>query len=468
MKFTPVSVALLSVAGVAIAQPHNHQHRHPARANKVARDNAVVSVTEVMPGPVETVYMLNGEDISLAEVQDGLKSGKYVLVGDAVEDAPSATNWYTGSPSVASTSAAASTTPAATSASSIVKAAAEFIEVSSSSSSSSSTKAAYTSKSSAASSTSESSSVASVASTSAAASSSASSYSSSDSSTSSSSSGNWDDFPNGKIPCSTFPSKYGPVAVDYLGLDGWIGIQSTPGYTTSASSIVTINTLTSGGCVKGAFCSYACPAGYQKSQWPTAQGSTGESIGGLYCNSNGMLELSRTTTKQLCTAGSGSVKVENKLDSIVAVCRTDYPGLEAETVPLATSPGQTYDLTCPDASNYYSWEGLPTSAQYYINPQGASTSEACVWGTSGGNLGNWAPVNAGVGRDASGTTWLSIIPNTPTNTYGTLNFTITIEGDVSGKCSYSSGTYYNNGVESSTGCTVSILSGGTATYVFSS
>ncbi|THV44105.1 hypothetical protein BGAL_0732g00020 [Botrytis galanthina] len=454
MKFTPVSVALLSVAGVAIAQPHNHQHRHPARANKVARDSAVVSVTEVMPGPVETVYMLNGKDISLAEVQDGLKSGKYVLVGDAVEDAPSATNWYTGSPSVASTSAAASTTPAATSATSIVKAAAEFIEVSSSASS---TKAAYTPKSSAASTTSESSSVASVASTSAAA-----------ASTSSSSSGSWDDFPSGRIPCSTFPSKYGPVAVDYLGLDGWIGIQSTPGYTTSASSIVTINTLTSGGCVKGAFCSYACPAGYQKSQWPTAQGSTGESIGGLYCNSKGMLELSRTTTKQLCTAGSGSVKVENKLDSIVAVCRTDYPGLEAETVPLATSPGQTYDLTCPDASNYYSWEGLPTSAQYYINPQGASTSEACVWGTSGGNLGNWAPVNAGVGRDASGTTWLSIIPNTPTNTYGTLNFTITIEGDVSGKCSYSSGTYYNNGVESSTGCTVSILSGGTATYVFSS
>ncbi|KAF7952802.1 hypothetical protein EAE96_006028 [Botrytis aclada] len=467
MKFTPVSVALLSVAGVAIAQPHNHQHRHPARANKVARENAVVSVTEVMPGPVETVYMLNGKDISLAEVQDGLKSGKYILVGDAVEDAPSATNWYTASPSVASTSAAASTTPAATSVSSIIKAAAEFIEVSSSSSASS-TKAAYTSKSSAASSTSESSSVASVSSTSAAAASTTSSYSSSESSTSSSSSGDWEDFPSGKIPCSTFPSKYGPIAVDYLGLDGWIGIQSTPGYTTSASSIVTINTLTSGGCVKGAFCSYACPAGYQKSQWPTAQGSTGESIGGLYCNSNGMLELSRTTTKQLCTAGSGNVKVENKLSSTVAVCRTDYPGLEAETVPLAASPGQTYDLTCPDASNYYSWEGLPTSAQYYINPQGASTSEACVWGTSGGNLGNWAPVNAGVGRDASGTTWLSIIPNTPTNTYGTLDFTITIEGDVSGKCSYSSGTYYNNGVESPTGCTVSILSGGTATYVFSS
>lgn len=445
MKFTPVSVALLSVAGVAIAQPHQHQHRHPARANKVARDNAVVSVTEVMPGPVETVYMLNGKGISLAEVQAGLASGKYVLVGDdVIADAPSATNWYTGSTSVAAPTAAA-TTAAASSASSIVKAAAEFVEVSSSA-----TKAASTSKSSA---------TVSKASTSAAtvskASTSAATPSSSSSSTSSSSSGNWADFPSGTISCDTFPSEYGPVAIDYLGLDGWIGLQSTPGYTTDATSIVTINTLTSGGCVKGAFCSYACPAGYQKSQWPTAQGSTGESIGGLYCNSNGMLELSRTSETQLCIAGSGNVKVENKLDSIVSVCRTDYPGLEAETVPLATSPGNTYDLTCPDASTYYSWEGLPTSAQYYINPQGTDAADACIWGTSGGNVGNWAPVNAGVGTDASGTTWLSIIPNTPTNTYGTLNFTISIEGDVSGKCSYSSGTYYNNGVESSTGCTVS-------------
>ncbi|ESZ99503.1 hypothetical protein SBOR_0068 [Sclerotinia borealis F-4128] len=452
MKFAPVTVALLSVAGVAIAQPHNHQHRHPARANKVARGDTIVSVTEVMPGPVETVYMLNGKDISLAEVQKGLASGKYILVGDdVIADAPSATNWFTGSTSVASATSTSIATTSAASTSSIIKATAEFVEVSSSTS----VKAVSTSKS---------SSVASKASTSAAA---ASPSSSSTYSSSSSSSGDWADFPSGKISCSTFPSEYGPVAVDYLGLDGWIGLQSTPGYTISASAIVTINTLTSGGCVKGSFCSYACPAGFQKSQWPSAQGSTGESIGGLYCNSNGKLELSRSSVKQLCTAGSGSVKVQNKLDSIVSVCRTDYPGLEAETVPLSTSPGNTYNLTCPDASDYYSWEGLPTSAQYYINPKGTDTAEACVWGSTGGNVGNWAPVNAGVGKDSSGTTWLSIIPNTPTNTYGTLDFTITIEGDVSGKCSYSSGTYYNNGVESSTGCTVSITSGGTATYVFS-
>ncbi|KAF7867413.1 hypothetical protein EAF04_005496 [Stromatinia cepivora] len=454
MKFTPVSVALLSVAGVAIAQPHNHQHRHPARANKVVRENAVVSVTEVMPGPVETVYMLNGKDIPLAEVQAGLASGRFVLVGDQLlSDAPSATNWFTGSIPVPTTTPAAATTPTPAP-SSTTKPIAEFVEKVSSSSSKSSSSSSLT-PTSTSTSTSESSTAASKSSTTAAA------------APSSISSGNWPDFPSGEISCSTFPSQYGAIHVDYLGLNGWIGIQSTPGYTTVASSIVTINTITSGGCPKGAFCSYSCPAGYQKSQWPSAQGSTGESIGGLYCNSEGKLELTRPSVKQLCTAGSGNVKVENKLSSIVAVCRTDYPGLEAETVPLSTSPGQTYELTCPDASEYYSWEGLPTSAQYYINPQGTSTSEACVWGTPGGNVGNWAPVNAGVGKDASGNTWLSIIPNTPTNTYGILNFTISIEGDVSGKCSYSSGTYYNNGVVSSTGCTVSVTPGGTATYVFS-
>lgn len=441
MKFTPASIVLLSVAGVAIAQPHNHQHRHPARANKVQRADTVVYVTEVMPRPVETVYMLNGKDISYAEVQAGLASGKYVLIGDdVIADAPSATNWFTGSTSIVAPTAA-TFTPSAAATPSSVKAAAEFIQVKSSASAKPVT-------------TSESSTSVSQVSASATA---ATSPSSSSSSAPSSSTGGWADFPSGKVPCSTFPSEYGPVALDYLGLDGWIGIQGTPGYTTSASSIVAINTITKSGCVKGAFCSYACPAGYQKSQWPSAQGSTGESIGGLYCNADGMLELSRSSAKQLCTAGSGNVKVVNKLSSKVSICRTDYPGLEAETVPLSTTPGNTYDLTCPEASSYYSWKGLPTSAQYYINPQGTDISEACIWGTSGGNVGNWAPVNAGVGTDASGTTWLSIIPNTPTNTYGTLDFTITIEGDVSGKCSYSHGTYYNNGVESPTGCTVSLL-----------
>ncbi|KAM3066001.1 Sperm-associated antigen 4 protein [Clarireedia jacksonii] len=452
MKFT--AVALLGAAGLSIAQPHNHnhQHRHPARAHKVQRD--IVSVTEVVPGPVETIYILNGKGISYEDVQAGIASGKYILVGgdQLAEAQPTSV-------------AAAAVAPAQSSISSKL-AGAGFIEIASSSSSSS--VAAVTTSSSVASSAAASSAAASSAATSStAASSSAKASSTSATTPVSSSSGDWPDFPSNTIPCSSFPSAYGPVAVDYLGLNGWIGIQSVPGYTTSASSIAHIDTVITGGCVKNSFCSYACPAGYQKSQWPTAQGSTGQSIGGLYCNANGKLELSQSSQPQLCIKGVGGVYVENQLDETVSVCRTDYPGLESETVPLAATKGGKFELTCPDGASYYSWEGLPTSAQYYINPLGYSTADACIWGTAGGNLGNWAPVNAGVGKGVDGTIWLSLIPNKPTNTYGKLDFTITIKGDVTGKCSYSSGTYYNNGVESPTGCTVAVKAGGTATYVFS-
>jgi hypothetical protein len=178
-----------------------------------------------------------------------------------------------------------------------------------------------------------------------------------------------------------------------------------------------------------------------------------------------MLELSRTSVSQICTAGVGNVEVQNKLSDNVAVCRTDYPGLESETIPLNTQPGQTYPLTCPDASDYYSWENLPTSAQYYINPLGTSEADACQWGSEGTNIGNWAPVNAGVGKSTEGTTYISLLPNTPTNPDGKLDFCITITGDISGSCSYSEGTYYQDGVQSSTGCTVAVT--GTATFVFS-
>jgi hypothetical protein len=450
MKFT--SVALLGAAGLALAQPHNHQHRHPARAHKVQRD--VVAVTKVVPGPTETVYVLNGQPISSDDVNAGIASGKYILVGgNELTEAQQTSVAAVATSAFAAAATAAPSTPSAA----VKSVAAQFIEVSSSSSSSSVAKV-----------TPSSSAAASSSSSSVASSSSAKASSSSVATTPVSSGGSWADFPSGTIPCSTFPSEYGPVSVDYLGLEGWIGIQSVPGYSTSASSIAHIDTVISGGCVKNSFCSYACPAGYQKSQWPTAQGSTGQSIGGLYCNSNGKLELSQSSQPQLCIKGAGGIYVENKLEKTVSVCRTDYPGLESETVPLAATSGSKFELTCPDASNYYTWEGLPTSAQYYINPAGYSTSDACTWGTAGGNVGNWAPVNAGVGKGLDGTIYLSLIPNTPTNTYGHLDFTITISGDVTGKCSYSSGTYYNNGVESSSGCTVSVKSGGTATYVFSS
>jgi hypothetical protein len=175
----------------------------------------------------------------------------------------------------------------------------------------------------------------------------------------------------------------------------------------------------------------------------------------LYCNANGKLELSRTGYKQICTAGVGNVQAKNTLKKNVAICRTDYPGTESETVALNVASGATVEVTCPDSTTYYTWKGSATSAQYYINPSGYSVDDACKWGSSGTNLGNWAPVNMGVGKGATGMTYISLFQNSPTNPDGVLDFSIKITGGVSGSCSYSGGKYYSNGVESATGCTVS-------------
>ncbi|KAH6675660.1 hypothetical protein B0J14DRAFT_587020 [Halenospora varia] len=434
MKFT--AIALVGAATLVVAQPHNHAHHHGKRGSPVQGRDA--SVTTTVPGPVVTVYELNGETISWDDVQAGLASGKYVLIGETLSSvAPVVASTPTPSSTPTPTPTPSSTPSATPTPSSSAVKAAQLIEKPSSSTAAPATTSATASKSSSAS-----------------------------SSSSSSTSGSGDvnaEFPSGTIPCSTFPSAYGAVYLDWLKLGGWSGIQNVPGYSTSLSSIVTLITGTDG-CTKNSFCSYACPAGYQKSQWPTAQGSTGQSIGGLYCNSNGMLELSRTSVKQLCTAGAGNVKVTNKLSKNVAICRTDYPGTESETIPLNTQPGQTYEVTCPVASDYYVWEGKSTSAQYYINPSGASVSDACVWGSAGSNLGNWAPVNMGVGKTSAGT-FISLFQNAPTNTDGVLDFNIAITGGVSGSCEYKNGKFYNNGVVSATGCTVGVT--GTATFEFS-
>ncbi|KAL9103545.1 MAG: hypothetical protein Q9163_001423 [Psora crenata] len=267
------------------------------------------------------------------------------------------------------------------------------------------------------------------------------------------------DFPDGTVDCSTFPSDYGPIRVDWTELGGWSGIQYV---TIQGNSITHIDTAVPGGdgCKPGAMCSYACPAGYQKSQWPSAQGSTGQSVGGLHCNENGKLSLTNPSlSKKLCIKGTGATTVQNKLSKNAAICRTDYPGTytfgdltkvfaeplgtENEVVPLNTEPRSINVLTCPDASTYFRHDGDPTSAQYYINNQGVSVQNACIWGADGTNMGNWAPSYLGVGQDAFGKTWLAIsstAQNNPTN-YKPLNFVVEIVGDTSGKCRLSKGKY---------------------------
>lgn len=438
------SIVILGAATLAVAQPraHKHAHRHAHGARDI--------VTEEAPPVIATVYEVGGVPIPYDEVEQGLKDGKYVLVPEATTSAEPTTS--------VAPSTSATPTPTPTPTPSSTSEAAKFIQKPSSSSSSSSSSETPTSTY-VAPTTSASPSPTSTYVASAPASSSASSSGSSSGSSGSTGTGLTSKFQSGQISCSTFPSDYGAVYADWLDLEGWTGIQNVPGFSlgidAAISYIETVISGSGGGCTKNSFCSYACPAGYQKSQWPTAQGSTGQSIGGLWCNSDGYLELANSDEEYICIPGTGGVEVSNKLSKNVCVCRTDYPGTESETIALDTQPGQTYPLTCPDASTYYKWENAGTSAQYYINPQGVSASEACTWSSAGSNCGNWAPVNAGVGKGTDGVTYLSIFPNAPTNPDGTLDYTIKITGDVSDDCSYSSGTYTMNGNASPNGCTVS-------------
>ena len=410
MKVTYLAYAAAALAGLVAAQPHKqHAHRHLHGSKIENRADPVV-----VDGPTETVYELNGQKMSKEEVEAGLRDGIFVLLvdeapkvaptpvvkaGEFIEgkkpEAPKAPAPEVKKPEPIPEKAAAPAPPKVEAPKAPAPAAPK------------------------------------------------------------SGSGVNTPFPSGKIDCSHFPSDYGALAVDWLKMGGWIGLQQTPGYTPGVA-ISTIHTGIAGDkCAPGTFCSYSCGPGYQKSQWPTTQGATGQSVGGLFCNSRGKLELTNPDHNVLCIGGTGEVRVKNKLNRNVPICRTDYPGTESETVPLNTQPGQEYEMTCPDAKKYYKWGNAFTSAQYYINPAGSPVEDACRWNEAGSNMGNWAPVNLGVGKGPAGMTYISIFRNAPTNPDGKLNFNIKITGDVSGRCEYHSGTFWNNGAESPSGCTVS-------------
>ncbi|KAK5114164.1 hypothetical protein LTR62_002734 [Meristemomyces frigidus] len=464
-----ITVSLLTAAVVvAAAQPHNHAHGHAHEK----RDAVYGSTMVVVPGPTVIAYVLNGSPIPEQDVKNGIADGTLVWAsGGQLQEAPS---------SSAAASTLAPTTAAAPPSSSPAFIRWNHPQASSSSSAPASTSSVYVAPTSSSShysapvsssysapSSSTSSSVY-VAPSSAPSSNSGSSFSNSGSGVNS-------PFPDGTIDCGTFPSQYGAIPVDWMGLGGWTGVQS-PGSLSGAgmSNIMTLVKSQCNGencCTEGSYCSYACPAGYQKSQWPTTQGATGQSVGGIQCRGGKLHLTNAALSSNLCIAGAEAVTVlvQNKLSSNAAVCRTDYPGTEAETVPLDTQPGTISNLTCPDAANYYTWEGGHTSAQYYVNPKGVAVSDACQWGSSANPWGNYAPLNLGVGY-SNGAAWLAIFQNLPT-TSASLDFTVTITGDnVNGNCRYSNGQYCSgpnySQCSSTTGCTVSISSG-TATYVFS-
>lgn len=133
------------------------------------------------------------------------------------------------------------------------------------------------------------------------------------------------EFPTNTIDCSTFPSEYGPIQIDWMELGGWSGIQ----YVTETDNVITevVTAINGDRCKSGAMCSYACPPGWQKTQWPTIPPAQGRSVGGLFCNENNKLELTNPSlSKALCMKGTGATRVENKLSLDAMICRTDYPG----------------------------------------------------------------------------------------------------------------------------------------------
>lgn len=311
MKFHQAALFTAAV-GLVAAQPHNHharhQHHHERRNNPTPVERDVVSV----PGPTVVMYELNGKTITETDVKEGIKNGTLVWADGKgpvfSSDLASATSLSASTP-VTSTASSPSVYVAPTTSSS------SSVESSSSSQApATTTLAAYTSSAVA-----SSSSVAHV--------SQASSYSSS-------SSGVDTPFPDGEIDCSEFPSDYGAVSVDWIGLGGWTGIQK-PGSLSKRGGFGNILTVTkstcgSGGncCTEGSYCSYACPAGYQKSQWPTTQGETGQSVGGLLCK-NGKLHMTNPDLSDtICMKGTDKVNVlvRNEMSQNAAVCRTDYPG----------------------------------------------------------------------------------------------------------------------------------------------
>ncbi|KAL1964416.1 hypothetical protein VTN77DRAFT_6974 [Rasamsonia byssochlamydoides] len=425
MKFTPIAVTLAAAGSLVAAEQHHHAHRHHHKREPNA-------VTVAVPGPTVIAYQLDGKEISAQEACQGIADGTL--------------KWADG---VAPPDACASTASPSPTPTSVSIAAAEFFQ-----------KTSSTSTPSSSSSSTSSSSV----STPTPSSSSASAPAASSTSASSGATGINAEFPDGVIDCSTFPSEYGAVPLDYLGLGGWSGVQQIT-WSVFEEVIESIVTAISGQtCTDGAMCSYACPPGYQKSQWPTAQGSTGQSVGGIQCK-NGKLYKTNPNSSTLCEPGTGGVFVQNTLSQQVAVCRTDYPGTESETIPLAVAPGQTQELTCPNEDTYYQWKGMPTSAQYYLNPKGVSTEEGCQWGDGSQPIGNWAPLNVGAGFK-DGQTWLSIFPNTPT-TNAQLDYNVKITGnDLSQTCKYENGVFYDSAGTSATGCTVAVPEGQTATIVF--
>jgi hypothetical protein len=434
MKTFSLALAAMAVGAQAHAG-HQHAHLHKKDASPVVHKREPAVVTKYAAAATNVVYELNGKILSPDEAKVGIKEGDFVVVG---ETEPT----YTPPPPPPEPTTTSTPKPEPTTSS--VDLGAQFIESLSPEpeTTTSSTPPAPKPK------PEPTTSV-------------VAAPEPSDSSDSGSGSGGGQgldrDFPDGEISCSTFPSAYGAVGLSWLGFSGWSGLQFTPGFSFSVKSISEIHTGISGdSCSEGCMCSYACPSGYQKTQWPTAQGSTKQSIGGLWCGDDGKLYKTSKTSNKLCEKGAGGVTVQNKMNVQAVLCQTDYPGTEGMYIPSVASPGGTIEITNPIQDEYYQWDGMATSAQYYLNPAGVKKEVACEWDSPNtpANTGNWAPVIVGVGKASDGITYISIFQNKPTS-LEKLDFNIKIVGDVSSECSYDASAKKFYGGNDDDGCTVS-------------
>lgn len=255
---------------------------------------------------------------------------------------------------------------------------------------------------------------------------------------SSSSSGSFED---GTIPCSEFPSAFGAVSVDWVGYNGWASVMAMDGSTSET-------------CEDGFYCSYACAPGESKTQWPSEQPSDGRSVGGLLCK-GGYLYKTNSNFDSLCEADVSTGFVKSELSQDVALCRTDYPGSENMVVPTLLQAGSTNSLSVVNEDTYFTWEGLKTSTQYYVNNAGVSVEDGCIWGSASAGVGNYAPLVVGAGY-VNGLTYLSLIPNP--NNGNAANFNVRIEATsgstINGDCKYENGAF-----SSGDGCTVTVTSG---------
>ena len=260
-------------------------------------------------------------------------------------------------------------------------------------------------------------------------------------------------FPDGQLPCE-FNSlqQYGAVPLDYLGLGGFTAIVDA---VINGGSISGLTDISAGG--NGNYFSYSCPEGYMKAQWPTQ--NSGQTVGGVLC-SGGNFHLTNPNSNTLCTPGAGFVQLDSKINKVISICNTDYPATESETVPTRVAPNGYAKLSITDSGTYFKHgpNHDMTSAEYYLNLAGYDIEEACQWDSNNGQgIGNWAPVNLGLGTDSTGKmAYIGLFsaeqvlhdpasPGTPIN----LNYNVMVTAG-SQTCEYrvenGKGNFYMNGV----------------------